>query len=396
MKIKTIVFTAAITLAASASFAGLGTSNMGLPQNWSLLGTEGYGSATSDGTNIDGNPASAMCVGCHTVNPSLYIKTPAANGSLTTTTLSGNNNMGTHFVMNLWGTPAATTALNGQTGTGGQNYGIAPTAGTYENVSTNWTSGARSKYQDAASATLKSQLTAGDMICESCHTLVPVTAKSNLLLAEYVDNGNSNLCEGCHGDMHTNGNLAAFESSKGTKRHHVMNNSGGTKTYVTFADTLTTTGYATGKYWAPSYSSKVDTEWCTTAYKNPLTDGPTVLDLATGEAITFRGECNVAGAGTFTEANVKGDINPPSATQVHCSSCHRPHNAATNAGAFILRNGSALGANLFVGVKGNSRAVTTNYVAYGIRRGIDVGTSNGKVYGEYDILCKGCHQGYGN
>jgi hypothetical protein len=72
-----------------------------------------------------------------------------------------------------------------------------------------------------------------------------------------------------------------------------------------------------------------------------------------------------------------------------CVSCHRPHNAETTAGAFILRRGTV--------ADGFAAGNAANTADGGISRQSDVDTTYAnKIYGEYVPLCKGCHQGYGN
>lgn len=391
MKTRALLFGGILSLAAAPALAGLGP-YMGLPRNWSFTDTTyGY-----DAGPYNGNPMSTMCVGCHSVNPSQFIGSAQISnlGAVPVATLVASR--GTHFVTNLLGTPSTVTSVYGATlvtntdGGGWTGAFADPNTGKYEKVTAWTTTGdARSKY---GSTTGTSILTAGEMICESCHTISQGTPVGANLLAEYVDNGDSNLCEGCHSDMHGAGNLRNFYADA-RKRHHVMNNTGGLGTYTDYTDILAAANYTAKTMWAPDASTAVSATWCTTPYVSATVAAPIISTV--GAAISFRNQCNAAGQGARAVADVTGDIVPSAGgSQLSCSNCHRPHNAATGAGAFILRLGNDVGTD-FAGKPGTSRATAATPVGFGIRRQKDVGDSDLKLYGEYNTLCNACHRGYG-
>jgi hypothetical protein len=404
MKRSTIVLAGALSLTAGAAFAALGP-QWGLPQNWSMTAATGYGTQTG----VNGNPASAMCVECHTVNPSDRILQVSQGGSVLIDRT--NVNWGTHAVMNVQA--GAANAPWGVTNSGGGFTGgfggAARDGGQYYRGGV-WTSLATSKYQGTPAA-LTTVLEGGagfatatsDLICESCHNIVINTATAadnDLLVGTYDDNVNDGICTGCHAQnelpagraaFHGNDNLPAFAGTATRKRHHAMT-----------GDLLRNgVGYygsqgADSLMWAPSASDRLLTAWCTTPYATLTAPAP--LDLTTGVAIAFRDACNVAGQGTraYTAVAALGDITPTAANAVNCSNCHRPHNAKSGTGAFILRMGDTSKGN-FVGNPGALKfaGLTATSRFYGLRRQVDVDPSYAaKVYQEYRPLCAGCHYGY--
>lgn len=432
MKRVSRVLACALALAAAPALAAINPSSPGLPQNWSMEAGTGYFSANGQGygtqTGLNGNPSSAMCVECHSVNPSPHVLAPAERSSyypfdFTTNQLvdprgtNGQNFWGTHAVMNVLATGA--TDPWGVTNSGGGfsgGFGTQPRDnGEYMRKDAWDTDGqtgfGESKYNVGTTALqddIASNITSwadADMICESCHNILVNVANPNynttnivnkLLLAEYDDNTDDTLCVGCHGagtgnagatyaDFHANDNLANFDKSA-RKRHHVLT-----------GDTLSSTNYdpdnnpATNDsiMWAPSFSDKLDASWCSTPYA-AITPG---ITLADGTTVKFRGACNVSGVGTRSSSNTAGDIVNVDANTINCSNCHRPHNAMTQSGAFIFRTGNG---GDYPGQAGTSgTTLNTSDMDYGIRRQSDVGDwTTTKIYGEYQNLCDGCHQGY--
>ncbi|MDF1554081.1 MAG: cytochrome c3 family protein, partial [Deferrisomatales bacterium] len=293
--------------------------------------------------------------------------------------------LGSHTVM---------TAL-GSTNSGGGWTGAAAgvrTGGQYMKI-TAWSTLAQSKYGDPAGYTkdgpAADRATDWDMLCESCHNVL-VNAGDQLLVEAYTNASVDTLCVGCHGGtvgetyagFHGNGNLKAFGTSisqatytglAGRKRHHVLN----AETLDTVApspyDPDSDVATSDSVMWAPSYSKELGTGLYATWTEDATSP------IGEGAVFTFRNLVNVSGVGTLSTAAAAGDI--PTGTELRCTSCHRPHNAITNAGAFILRSGN--GAATFpsgVGVTGMERQVDNTSTA---------------VYGEYTPICAGCHQGYG-
>lgn len=411
MKKKFIISTCILGLTAGVSYAAMGT-GLGLPNAWSLAVAKGYGAKS-----VSGNPASAMCVECHTVNPSGRIAVPSNTNGLANTVIGrlAAVSQGSHTVIN----SDSATALDSNTGGGfpGSYLGALDTGKYLPKAA--WGSTGSSKYQADETGVLASTTTATagsvGLICESCHS-VRFNYGNNLLLDAYVDNGDSTLCINCHSSsssplgFHTNDNLTAFSGSATTpKRHHVMTD--GTNIDQLINNATHYNGGGTASWmWAPSASDKLDATWCAGGTPGPygVVAAPTVtVNLVGGTNIAFRDACNVAGQGTWAAADVSkngtatvaGDI--ATTGNVNCANCHRPHNAATGSGAFILRTGTGgaytqqnpASANFAIG----SVSADQDYILYGIRRQADVGNhSTTKIYGEYLPLCNGCHRGYGN
>lgn len=400
MKRYVIIVAGALSVTAGAALAAMGPT-FGLPQGWSITNTRGYGTQAG----LNGNPASAMCVECHTVNPSdriLQVSNPAGAGLAMDRTNAAHR--GSHFVMNQQA-GAANAPWNITNTKGGFTGGFANTgdaADKYEKLSA-WTIGGTSKYQNKALTALGNTAAGagGDMICESCHNIIHNTATNSdndLLLGTYQDNVDDGICLGCHnqdetlanrGGFHTKDNLPAFAGTTVRKRHHVLT-----------GDTLTDAYYGTtgvsSTMWAPSASNRLSTAWCTTPYGAPgtLID----LDLTVGAAIAFREACNVAGQGSRLNTAVValGNIAPTGANAINCSNCHRPHNAMSSSGAFLFRMGENAKGDFTGNVgAGKFTGLTNASMYYGLRRQADVDTTYAaKVYNEYRPLCAGCHYGY--
>lgn len=394
-KLSVLLAGAAVSLAATA-FAGVNPLDPGLPQNWTTTTyTTNFVVGDASGAlpaedlgrlNTLNSFASAFCVECHTRNPSALIPAPSMNS-----TYDPSADLGSHAVADV----VAETNTGGGFAGGStvDNTGTAQTmpriAGEYEKTTT-WAPNGQtgyglSKYGDPTPThTRDSQTTAGDMICESCHNVL-VNNGNQLTLLTYEDDGASGalvgdaICVGCHtagetnaadvigtySDFHNNDNLSAFliGNPAGMKRHHVLD-----------GDTLATAEYDPDTdpdtndslMWAPSYTRE-------------LSGGL----VAAGAAFDFGKGVSSSGQGALSTPLAAGDI--ATGTSLQCVSCHRPHNAVTTAGAFILRTGDG---TAFPGAAG---AVPTT----GLERQSDTGShATAKVYGEYRALCNGCHTGY--
>lgn len=403
-KITTLVLISALSLSASAALAAFntGSSTFALPQGWTMGTDRGYGTPSG----LNGNPVSTMCVDCHTVNPSGKIVAPTDTAGYTTTNLRAER--GSHFVMNKLAT-GATNAYGTTTPKAGGATGMYNNAADADNkyfpAAMNNMAYASIKVGNRTAFTNAADLSAAvDIICESCHNIV-TNGGDQLLVDQYSDNNSDMLCLRCHGNSGSGttrntlisnfqaaGNLPAFKGTTTRKRHHVIGGLGGTA-----GETWTlSTNYTTANgslMWAPQLGNKVSATWCTTKGATGVT--PTVLDT---EAVAFRGECTSTGQGTKLAANAKGDILPPADATLSCANCHRPHNAMTRAGAYILRGGAdTYAAAQYAGVTGNvTGSFGTDDDKLGIRRQKDVGSygTGTAIYGEYSALCKSCHQGY--
>lgn len=421
-----LLLAGALALAVGPALAGINPLAPGLPgqallgdtaDDWTMTDTKGYGAEL-----VEGNGASAMCVECHSVNPSRYVIEPAELGDYSTT---ANTYVIARGASNAdagnWGSHTVTNALVGTVGVfgysnsgGGFSGGFAGARNNGEYLKlTAWANNGVSKYGNGGSgvtapdswvATVDTIANAdADMICESCHNVLRNTANpdgtgsgnaNKLLLGLYDDNSNDSICVACHSgtgnetvstgyaQFHANGNLMAFNGSS-RKRHHVLT-----------GDNFT--NYGTAGYdstmWAPKFSNKLTSGWCGTDAFAP-SPSPAPTTYATSAVAEFRGECNVSGVGTRSSGSLLGDIVAVNATTILCVNCHRPHNAKSESGAFIFR--SSVVADTFPGAAGTS-GVAAGDLAYGIRRQADVGNWTAtKIYGEYVPLCNGCHQGYG-
>lgn len=385
----------AVALLAMPAVAGINPCDPGLPQAWdsTLYGvTIGAAVAATDCTgtqptrlSVVNSYSSAFCVECHGRNPSDKITTPSGVPGGT----KGTHDMGSHYVI------AAAGDTNSGGGYSGSFGDAARTGGEYEKT-TLWApidaTGAvqatkgLSKYGDPAAidgvaniiTSASTGSVVGDMVCESCHNIL-VNNGDQLLLDTYTNNDDDQICVNCHaaGDaeadgvdatyanFHANGNLKNFNDTL-RKRHHVLS-----------GDTLDFT--APGPYnpdddiitqdsvmWAPSYSRELGTG----KYDTWVISGTPIAD---DTVVGFRGLVNVSGVGT--QATAAG-ADQATGTNLMCNSCHRPHNAVTNAGAHILR--------------GYGNYTSTNLD--GLARNSDM--VSGKVFGEYAGLCRDCHAGY--
>ncbi|TAL18688.1 hypothetical protein EPN96_00860 [bacterium] len=399
-------------LIAYPAIAGLNPFDPGLPQGWtSTVYTTVVGDAAVLPGTIDGTAAttklsvldsytSAMCVECHSRNPSDRITAPSTHaGGIA---ILPGTHQGSHTVA---GPNAA-----GRSNSGG-GWNPARVAGQYEKT-TLWLPGASagkgfSKYGTHDAVYSDNDLLAaaaasvpGDVTCESCHNIL-VNRGDQLLLGAYADGPSSaavgaeagarngdQICVACHGKgaetyaaFHANGNMRNFNNTA-MKRHHIL--SDGAAAMVD--DLVNAVNYdpdvnaATNDsvMWAPNFSYEQGNVGTYNAwvYTNTVASNNTVPYI-------FRDRWNVTGAGTLAAAIATGDI--PTTTEVMCVSCHRPHNAETTTGAFVLRRGTL------------ATAFPAGGAATGIQRQSEFdNTFATKLYVEYVPLCKGCHTGYGN
>lgn len=415
MKKLAIAVAGAAAMMALPAVAGINPLDPGLPQGWAsatygvnigdatvLPGTITGAAATTKLSVLD-SYSSAMCVECHSRNPSDRITAPSDQaGGLAVTKAT---HQGSHFVV---GQGLVTATGGGVTVAGVRNDG------GYEKLSL-WLPGGTagkglSKYGSKAATFADNDILnaqavqiPGDITCESCHNIL-VNRGDQLLLGAYANGTTSaavgtegaarngdQMCVACHGNgvetyagFHANGNLRNFNNTA-RKRHHVLTDLGGA-----MADDMVDAafynpdgdpgGIATNDsvMWAPNYSYEIGNGGVFNAWvydRTVANDG--------SEAYAFRNRWNVTGAGTLAQAIATGDI--PTTTEIMCVSCHRPHNAETLAGAFILRRGI------------QADGYASGNAASGIQRQRDFNaTFTQKIYGEYVPLCKGCHSGYGD
>lgn len=392
MRLTTVLLAGTLALVAGSATAAINPADPGLPASWTFL-TEARGYGTPD---VVKNGASSMCVECHSVNPSPHIVVPSDQKTLGIDNTS--RFWGSHTVMNALQNAAIVTYTNSGGGFVG-GFGNAPRdGGEYFNnaTSTRWESGAESKFAVGDTFTSVAQGETGyavgtaNLICESCHNIV-TNLGANLLLDVYEDNGDDALCLKCHSTsalsiegFHGNDNLPAFFGTTARKRHHVL-------TGDVFDPALYGTTGNSSVMWAPIFSTPLAEAWCTDRTAKP---GSADLANVTDDTVTFRNKCNVGGQGAKATGALTGDILAVDADTITCGNCHRPHNAMSGGGAFILRAGKAVADGFDFPGKSSATSATSG-IGYGIRRQADVGAYTNKVYGEYVGLCQGCHVGYG-
>jgi len=141
-----------LIIVAGVANAGINPANTGLPTVTTVFG----------GT-YDNNNYSAVCVACHTRNPS--------------TRTADTAGLGSHFIFGGTGLLTVKTGL--------------------ENLSAWPVTGGLSKYGKPGDI-VNVVGTAGEMICESCHNLLRNGGVNKLLAADNEAIDPSALCEGCH------------------------------------------------------------------------------------------------------------------------------------------------------------------------------------------------------
>lgn len=241
-------------------------------------------SATSGAAKAD-----AICIDCHTVNPSLY------------TTYGDTNNRASHFV----GSPAKATAATGFSA-GGFGTLSGFTLSRSAQKTNAWPNGALSLY-DLDNGTLAA-LDAngkGAVTCLSCHTV-----------------GNSCGSNTAGTKAKTGDNFGATTS----QTYMMLGPSGNQiETFGTAADrgdTVVT---------PPDYL-------CTACHGLNA-----FRDTTSGAAGTTHPLQTVPGLHTYTvSANFNATLTPTT-SRLNCESCHRAHDAATKAGSYVLENDTADG-----------------------------------------------------
>lgn len=285
----TLRWTVALVLiaAAGAAMAGINPANPSLPTVTTVFG----GSRSYDNNNY-----SAVCVACHTRNPSARTTDPAGVGS--------------HFIY-------------GGTGLTTDNTGLEKVTEWPITVPGPGVTGGLSRYGRTGD-NVNVVGTTGEMICESCHNLLKNSGINKLLAADNEVVDPSALCEGCHGRTGTG--------------HHIM-----TPYPPTYPETST------------------------------LHEGT----LSTADSYFVR---NPPLAGS----EVTYPVSPafPS-SKINCRSCHKPHDAQTQAGARILKRGYRTTDNAAVqgdGVTGMERTRENT---------INPGT---QILKDEGPLCNACHK----
>lgn len=230
------------------------------------------------GGSYDNNSYSALCVACHTRNPSA--RTVATAG------------LGSHFIFGGAG------LLTGNTGV--------------ERLTAWPVTGGLSRYGKTGD-NVNVVGVAGEMICESCHNMLRNTGVNKLLAADNAATDPSALCEGCH--------------ARTGAGHHILTGEAGTL-------------YGGALSNADSYSVR----------NTPLA----------GSEVTY-----------------------PGPNAINCRSCHKPHDAQTQAGARILKRGYRTTDNAAVqgdGVNGMERTTENS---------INPGTP---IVKDFEPLCNSCHK----
>jgi cytochrome c553 len=165
MMIRSIVLLFGLASAPFA-FAGINPANPGFPTVTTVFGN-----------SYDNNFYSAVCVVCHTRNPSS--RTPDTAG------------LGSHFIYGGAG------LLTGNTG---------------NEKLTAWASGGVSRYGKTGDNVNVAGV-AGELICESCHNMLRNTGRNKLLANDNEATDPSALCEGCHAKTGAGHHLLTGEPS---------------------------------------------------------------------------------------------------------------------------------------------------------------------------------------
>lgn len=267
----TITVALALIIVAGVATAGMNPARSGLPRVTTVFGG-----------SYDNNNYSAVCVVCHTRNPSART--------------SDTTGLGSHFIFGGAGLLTGNTGaekLTAWSGTGGSG-GLSRYGKTGDNVNVTGVT--------------------GEMICESCHNMLRNTGVNKLLANDNETTDPSALCEGCH--------------ARTGPGHHLMTGETGTI--------------------------------------------PPVHALSTADDIFVR---NSPLAGS--------EVTYPASNAINCRSCHKPHDAQTQAGARILKRGYRTGDNAAVqgdGVTGMERTTENS---------INPGTP---IVKDFEPLCNACHK----
>jgi hypothetical protein len=342
----------------SGVFAGVDPQDPGLPQGWTQTLTAGYKNIViGDATGLlpNGNQgrlnrvntwSSALCVECHTVNPSAHTAAPA-------TMPSGDNetmHRGSHFVRNyLDGAYYAT------------NQAVAATVEKIDAWDTAGNNGDGLSRYGAAGGTASSTGSIGEMICESCHNAL-VNNGQNLLLGSYDEaKGDAGLCEACHAAQ---ARAQSIQSDPSPDHHPTSGNFVGGDTGASPCDT-----------------------------------GLHLLNPDNTTRLNLRPTDETGGVGFAT------DTSP--VKEMSCASCHTPHDALTATGARVLRRGASKSTDSAIkdkscnvayvtgtpagGVKGVVLVrKPTGAVATGLHRQLDMEDGD-RLVSNYDPLCQSCH-----
>lgn len=386
-KAITLSACAVALLFAGVAVAGMNPTNQGLPniQPSSITGNIGLSSALTD--NQYGGTGSLMCVACHGRNPSARIAAP-------TGTSQAADRHGSHWVTYTY---ADTASAGGYPGDGGKSgsgaFGKYLHRGPWAATASPSRSTGSSKYtrivgtgaftfQDSQPATSVTPDNTYQLICESCHNILLNTGPKKLLAqaipnAQLADNG-ATLCAGCHGDMRSElNNEPNYFKTTGAQDHHrnqVQNiTNWGTGLYTgtgsltargnfVTLDQLSLAVYDNANLWGWAVGPGQPPSPITTTAREIV---PAVVSVTNGVAI-------------------------PSGGELHCSSCHRAHNAISSTGALIIQAGTATGTAFGLLTNADASYATLGWV----RKQAQVGNPSSlasKIIQDDNGLCVACH-----
>jgi len=278
-----------------------------------------------------------MCVSCHQRNPSDRIAAP-------TLTTQAANRHGSHWVTYTY---ADTFPSGGYPDDGGKTsvgryihrgpWAATPTI----NVSTGssrYTTGTAEPYltnvTPLAGATIDNTY---QLICESCHSITRNIGPKKLLAqaipnATLADNG-ATLCIGCHGDMrHEINNEPPYFKTTGVQDHHRNQAANITNGWTAMYN-------GTGSESARTPNVGLD-QLSLAVYDNANLWGWAVGPGAPPTAVPLAGSEREIIPVAVTVTN---GVTIPSTGELHCSSCHRAHNAVSSTGALIIQAGTPTG-----------------------------------------------------
>ncbi len=391
MNNRTIAILAVVTLSLAAlmggAAAGINPASYGLPPVTFTSGAVTDNLFYNIAATVPGRQASAMCVKCHTRNPSYRTQYRASNGT-------GLEYLGSHFVTRTFadtnpggGYPDSDKSVRGTpiymadniTGLGPNFFGIPKYGALVGGVPDNTTNRAIGTYPG----------TSAQIICESCHNILRNIGPAKLIAQGFANGAATSgagantkgstdpiLCIGCHGRMDSGVNAewklhpdTAAAPWVGTQHHR---NTSATSQYAGSGSPLNPANMGT---MAAAYYTPAQQMW---AVGPGALTGSRALDYTTG----------APPAGRISPINDNNQIMPTAARLV-CTNCHRAHNADSSAGATILMRGNLPYAANHIGLGTLPTDNATTY--WGLRRMSDKG-GRAASFDTTNPLCLACHQ----
>lgn len=391
MNNRTIAILAVVTLSLAAlvgvAAAGINPASYGLPPVTFTSGAATDNLFYNVAVTVPGKQASAMCVKCHTRNPSHRTQYRAT---------AGIDYVGSHFVTRTFtdtnpgggypdsdkGVRSAPIYMADNTaGALGANFvGVPKYGALVGGVPDNTINRAIGTYPG----------TSAQIICESCHNIIRNIGPAKLIAQGFANGAatsgagintkgttDPHLCIGCHGRMDSGVNAewklhpdAAGSTWVGTQHHR---NTSATSVYAGSGTPLNPADMGT---MAAAYYTPVQQMWAV---------GPG--SLTGSRALNYTSA--PPPLGRISPMNDNNQIMPSTGRLV-CTNCHRAHNADSSAGATILMRGSM--APIASNRIGTGTLPTDNNTTYwGVRRMSDKG-GRSAAFDTTNPHCLACHQ----